>query len=54
MKWQGGKNTLKTIELDFETLEEAKAFADRHQLSYSITPAKTRIRRPKSYADNFA
>jgi ETC complex I subunit conserved region len=53
MGWASAADTLNEVQLLFDNLEEAKAFAERQGLSYSIiTPQRTR-ELPKSYADNF-
>ena len=33
---------------------DAKAYADKHDIAYSVQQPKERIVRPKAYADNFA
>jgi len=53
MGWASAGDTLNQVQLRFETLEEAVAYASKHGLAYDvIEPHKTTIR-PKSYADNF-
>jgi hypothetical protein len=53
MGWTSAADTLNEVRLLFETLDEAKAFAERQGLSYSVIEPQPIIDRPKSYADNF-
>ena len=53
MGWISADDTLNQIRLRFDTLEEAKAYADMHGLSYSIEEPHGRTVKPKAYADNF-
>lgn len=54
MGWAGSRGTAGQIRMQFDTVEEAIAFADRHGIAYSVQQPKTRKIRPKAYADNFA
>lgn len=54
MGWAGSRGTDGQIRLNFDTLDEAIAFADRHGIAYSVQRPKQRTVRPKAYADNFA
>jgi hypothetical protein len=53
MGWTTAEDTLNQVRLDFATLDEARAFADRLGLDYAVAAPQTAIERPKSYADNF-
>jgi hypothetical protein len=53
MGWTSAADTLNEIQLEFDTLDEAKAFAERQGLSYSVIEPHPVIEKPKSYADNF-
>ena len=53
MGWTSADDTLNEIRLEFDTLEEAKAFADREGLSYTVIQPQALSEKPKSYADNF-
>jgi ETC complex I subunit conserved region len=53
MGWIAAEDTLNQIRLQFDTLEEAKAYADRQGLSYVVEPPHSRTIKPKAYADNF-
>ena len=46
-------DTLNEVRLHFETLEEARAFADKQGLDYSVIEPHAISEKPKSYADNF-
>ncbi|HWK45288.1 MAG TPA: ETC complex I subunit [Stellaceae bacterium] len=53
MGWISAADTLNQIRLRFDTLDEAKAYADKHGLDYSIEEPHGRTLKPKAYADNF-
>ena len=53
MGWSSARDTLNQVRLRFATLEEAKAFADKHGIPYEVEPPQERLFKPKSYADNF-
>ncbi|MCA8926753.1 MAG: ETC complex I subunit [Alphaproteobacteria bacterium] len=53
MGWAGGGDTNRQVRLQFETAQEAEAYAKKHGIEYEVEPEKTRVVRPKSYADNF-
>ncbi|MBV9862266.1 MAG: ETC complex I subunit [Alphaproteobacteria bacterium] len=53
MGWSSARDTLNEIQLRFDTLEEAIAFADKHGLDYTVIEPHSRTDKPKSYADNF-
>ena len=53
MGWSSAADTLNQVQLRFDTLEEAVAFAEKHGLDYSVIEPHMRVLRPKSYADNF-
>ena len=51
--WDGSTNPEKKIELFFETLDEAKRFAEINNYNYKVVePLKRKIIK-KSYAENF-
>ncbi len=52
--WSGSGDTQQQVQLRFPTKEAAIAYAKRNGLDVSLSPAKKRKVRPKSYADNFA
>jgi hypothetical protein len=53
MGWIGSGDTRAQLRLKFESREEAVAYADRNELSYSVELPHPRRIRPKAYADNF-
>jgi hypothetical protein len=53
MGWSSAKDTLNEVQLRFDTLDEALAFAKKHSLEYTLIAAQARTPKAKSYADNF-
>src|SRR5947209_10088825 len=53
MGWSSAQDTLNQVQLRFDTLDEAVAFAGKHGLEYSIIEPHQRSPKAKSYADNF-
>ena len=53
MGWISSTNTQTQVKLFFETEEEAKAYAERHGLSFTVERPHDRKLKIKSYADNF-
>jgi hypothetical protein len=53
MGWSSAKDTLNEVQLRFDTLDEAVAFAKKHGLEYTLIEAKAPTPKAKSYADNF-
>jgi NADH dehydrogenase ubiquinone Fe-S protein 4 len=53
MGWSSAADTLNQIKLEFATLDEAKAFAQREGIDYTLIAAHAAVEKPKSYADNF-
>lgn len=53
MGWAGSGDTNTQVSLSFPTLDEAKAYADRHGLLAEIVPAPVRRLILQSYAENF-
>jgi hypothetical protein len=51
--WSGGADTQAQVSIPFETLEAAKAYAEREGIDYHVLPPTTRKIRLQSYADNF-
>ncbi|MFM8498942.1 MAG: ETC complex I subunit [Chakrabartia sp.] len=54
MGWAGSRDTKTQVTLSFPTLEAAKAYADKHGLTYRVVPAAPRVLKLQSYADNFS
>ena len=53
MGWISARDTLNQVQLKFDTLEEAVAFAQKHGLEFQVVELHQRAFKPKSYADNF-
>ena len=53
MGWTSSGDTLNQVRLNFNTLEDAVAYADKKGWKYTIQPAEERIVRPRNYVDNF-
>jgi hypothetical protein len=51
--WSGGADTQSQVSLNFDTLEEAKRYAERNDIHYHIVPPAERKLRLQAYADNF-
>jgi hypothetical protein len=54
MGWTASRDTMQQVRLTFETLDEAKAYAEKNGWQYTVEKAHERAIRPKAYADNFA
>ena len=54
MGWTASRDTMQQVKLNFATLEEAKAHAEKNGWSYTVELPHARAIRPKAYADNFA
>jgi len=53
MGWSSALDTLNQVQLRFDTLDEALAFARKHSLEYTLIEPHARTAKAKSYADNF-
>jgi ETC complex I subunit-like protein len=53
MGWSSARDTLNEVQLRFDTLDEALAFAEKHGLEYTLIEDHSRTPKVKSYADNF-
>ena len=53
MGWTSSADTRAQLRLQFETLEEAIAYAKAEGLMYSVEKTRERKVKPKTYADNF-
>jgi ETC complex I subunit conserved region len=51
--WSGGSDTQSQVTLYFDTLDAAKAYAERYGIHYHVLPPVERKLRIQSYADNF-
>ena len=53
MGWSSAQDTLNQVQLRFDSLDEAIAFAKKRELEYALIEPNQRTRKVKSYADNF-
>src|SRR5216684_981940 len=53
MGWSSAQDTLNEVQLRFDALDEAVAFANKHGLDYTVIEPQPRTPKAKSYADNF-
>jgi hypothetical protein len=51
--WAGGADTQAQVSINFDSLESARAYAEREGISYHIVPPAERKLKIQSYADNF-
>ena len=51
--WSGGADTQSQVSISFDSLEDAKRYAEKNNVSYHIVPPAERKMRIQSYADNF-
>jgi len=54
MGWSSARDTLNEVQLRFDTLDEALAFARQQGLEYTLIEPRQRTLKTKSYADNFS
>jgi hypothetical protein len=53
MGWTSSDDTLRQLRLNFDTKEEAIAYAEREGYAYLVEEPHARRLQPKAYADNF-
>jgi hypothetical protein len=53
MGWTRAQDTLNEVWLQFDTKEEAVAFATKSGIEFTVIPPHESAEKPKSYADNF-
>jgi len=53
MGWSGGADTQSQVTLTFDTLEQAKGYAERYGIDFHLVPPSERKLKLQSYADNF-
>jgi hypothetical protein len=53
MGWTSSTDMLSQVELEFDTKEEAIAYADKHSIAYDLFEPHRPEPKPKAYADNF-
>lgn len=54
MGWTSSVDMRQQLRLEFDTREEAIAYAKRHGIPHQVMEPKERRRQGKSYSDNFA
>jgi hypothetical protein len=54
MGWIGGGDTQNQVHLQFDSLDSAIAYANTHNISFTVKQPKKRNLRIKSYAENYA
>jgi hypothetical protein len=53
MGWTSSSDMRQQVQLEFDTVEEAIAYATRHGIAYDLFEAHKPAPKSKSYADNF-
>ncbi len=53
MGWTTADDTLNQVRLRFDTVDEARAFAEKQGIAYTVIEPNAISEKPKSYADNF-
>ncbi len=53
MGWTGSSDMRGQVKLKFDTLDEAKAYAERNKLPFDVKPIHRKRRNLQAYADNF-
>lgn len=54
MGWTGMNGTLREIKLEFDTVEEAVAYAEKNRIAYEVEYPNPAAQVKKAYADNFS
>ncbi len=53
MGWTSSSDMLQQVQLEFDTAEEAVAYATRHAIAYQVFEPHRPAPKAKAYADNF-
>jgi hypothetical protein len=53
MGWTSSDDMRQQVTLEFDTLADAKAYADKNGIAYQVFEPHQPIPRPKSYSENF-
>lgn len=53
MGWVSSSDTTQQVKLYFDSMEEAKKYAEHHNITYSLINIHTKRPKQKSYSDNF-
>ena len=51
--WSGGADTQSQVSISFDSLDDARRYAEKYNISYHVVPPAERKMRIQSYADNF-
>jgi hypothetical protein len=53
MGWTSSSDMRQQVQLEFETKDEAIAYATKHEIPYDVFEPHRPVPKPKAYADNF-
>ena len=53
MGWTSSNDMRQQLSLEFDTAEEAVAYAEREGIAHVVELPKARVLKPKAYSDNF-
>jgi len=53
MGWTGSADMLSQVQLEFDSKDEAVAYAEKHGIAYDLFEPHRPVPKPKAYADNF-
>jgi hypothetical protein len=53
MGWTSSPETLQQVRLEFDSCEQAIAYAEKHGIAYDLEPEHAPRQQRKSYSDNF-
>ena len=53
MGWNSSADMRSQVEIEFESAEEAVAYAEKHGIPYQVCEPRAARQGPKSYSDNF-
>lgn len=53
MGWTSSSDMLSQVQLDFDSKDEATAYAQKHGIEFDLFEAHRPTPKPKAYADNF-
>jgi hypothetical protein len=53
MGWTYASGTTDQVQITFDSLEQAKTYAEEKGIEFTVRPTSTRKVRPRNYSDNF-
>ena len=53
MGWTSSGDTLNQVSINFETLDDAVAFAEKRAIDFTVLQDRARKIKPRNYGDNF-